>query len=111
MLSKLLLLQFVIIVHSILQDMRSMKLTKLIDTKYQCTGPGCSASTIVFVLSLRNCQIACLADAQCRTASFSQSISQCELFADIPNEYGTLSEEANVVTMIAIDGRQSSTRK
>jgi hypothetical protein len=111
MLFKLLLLQFVIIVHSVLQDMRSMKLTKLIDTKYQCTSPGCSPSILVPVSSLRDCQIACLADAPCRTASFSQFISQCELFAEIPNEYGTLSAEANVVTMIAIDDRQSSTRK
>jgi len=91
--------------------MRSLTFTQMIDTKYQCTSPGCSPSTIVTVLSLRYCQIACLADAQCRTASFSQSISQCELFVNIPGEYGTLSEEANVVTMIAIGGRQPSSGK
>lgn len=83
----------------------------MIDTKYQCNSPGCSPQTIVFTLSLRDCQIACLTDAQCRTASFSQSINQCELFADIAGQYGTLLAEANVVTMIAIDDRAQSTRK
>jgi hypothetical protein len=111
MLFKLLLLQLVFITHSISQDIRSLELLEMIDTKYQCNSPGCSPSTIVSTSSLRDCQIACLADAQCRTASFFQSISQCELFANIPDQYGTLLAEANVVTMTAIDNRKQSTRK
>jgi hypothetical protein len=39
----------------------------MIDTKYQCNSP---ASIIVSVLSLRDCQIACLADLQCRTTLY-----------------------------------------
>ncbi len=59
---KRLLLQFVVIVHSISQDIRSLELTEMIDTKYQCNSPDCSPSTIVSVLNLIDCQIEKLPD-------------------------------------------------
>lgn len=111
MLFKLLLLEFILIVHSISQDIRSLELTEIIDFKYQCNSPCGLLSTIVPVLSLRDCHIACLANTQCRTANFSQYINQCELFATILGHYGTLLAEVNVITRMVIDGRQQSTRK
>jgi len=86
-------------------------LSIVIDIKYQCNDPGCSPSTIVSVSSLKNCQFACLNDAQCRTVTFDQNSNQCELFSDIPSQYGTLLPQISVVTMTAINGIQLSARK
>jgi hypothetical protein len=47
----------------------------------------------------------------CLTATYDQSNSECGLFADIPNQYGTIVPQAGVVTLMAIDGRQLSARK
>jgi hypothetical protein len=60
---------------------------------------------------LRNCQLACLSDEQCLTVTFDQNSNQCELFSDIPSQYGNLSAQTGVVTMTAIDGRQLPARK
>ncbi len=81
------------------------------DVQYQCIDPGCSSSIIMSVSSVRACQIACLMDANCRTATFDQSINECELSPDIPSEYGSMISQADVVTLTAIDNRQKSARK
>lgn len=60
---------FVVPCHS--QEIRTLELQQIDSFQYQCTDPGCSLSTSIYVSSLRNCQIACLADAQCRTITFS----------------------------------------
>jgi hypothetical protein len=105
------LLLFTIITQSFSQDIRTLKLYKMNDIKYQCINLGCSPSTIVSASNLRRCQIACLSDTNCRTVTFDQSNNHCELFADIPSQYGNTLAQAGVVTMIAIDGRQLSARK
>ena len=66
---------------------------------------------IMSAANLRACQIACLADATCRTATYDQSDSYCELFADIPSQYGNIVPQSGVVTLMAIDNRQLSARK
>ena len=75
---------------------------------YECDNSGCSPSTIVSVSSLRNCQYVCLTDAQCRTVTFDENSNQCELFSDIPSQYGNLLAKTGVVTMTVIDDRQLS---
>ena len=106
-----LLFLFTIITQSVSQDIRSLMLSTDINIKYQCNNPGCSPSTIVSVSSLRNCQFTCLNDAQCRTVTFDQNSNQCELFSDIPSQYGTLLPQTSVATMTAINDRQLSARK
>jgi hypothetical protein len=106
-----LLFLFTIITQSISQDIRSLLLSKMIDIQYQCNNPGCSPSTIISVSNLRNCQLVCLSDTQCRTVTFDQSNQQCEVFSDIPSQYGQLLTQTGVVTMTAIDDRRLSARK
>ena len=106
-----LLLLIITIKLSITQDIRSLILSKVIDINYQCNNPGCSPSTIVPASSLKNCQLACLFNPQCRTVTFGQYNNECRLFPDIPSQYGDLIPEPGVVTMTAIDNRQLSARK
>lgn len=101
-----LLFLFTIITQSVSQDVRSLMLSISINIKYQCNTAGCSPSTIVSVSSLKNCQFVCLTDAQCHTATFDQNSNQCELFSDIPSQYGNLLAQTGVVTMTAIDNSQ-----
>ena len=81
------------------------------DIKYECIDPGCSSSASVFASNLMDCQIACLSDAVCRTVTFEQFTKQCELFPDIPSQYGNMIAQTDVITMTAIDNRQLSARK
>ncbi|CAF4250860.1 unnamed protein product, partial [Adineta steineri] len=81
-------------------------LSRFIDIKYQCNNLGCSSSIIDPASSLRDCQFACLADAQCRTITFDENSNQCELFSDIPSQYGNLLAQSGVITMTVIDDRQ-----
>ena len=111
MLFILLLLRCAVMTHSYSPNIRSLELSQLINTRYQCINAACSPPTTVFASSMRDCQMTCLMNAQCRTISFYQSMNQCELFSDIPGEYGILLEEINFITMTAIDERQTSPRK
>ncbi len=105
----LLLLNF--IAQSFSQDIRSLYLFEIIGKKYQCNTVGCSPSTLSLVSSLNDCEYACLADARCRTLSFDSSKNQCELFINIPSQYGNLLTQASVVTMTTNDYRQIPARK
>ena len=111
MMYKRVLLLFIIITQSVSQNIRTLRLSKMIDTKYQCMTAGCSPSILVSVSTLRRCQIACLSDANCRTVTFDKSSNHCELFPDILSQYGNMLPQADAVTMTAIDGRQLSARK
>ncbi|CAF1480985.1 unnamed protein product [Adineta steineri] len=90
--------------------MRSMMLSRFIDIKYQCNNLGCSSSIVDPASSLRDCQFACLADAQCRTVTFDENSNHCELFSDIPSQYGNLLAQSGVITMTVIDDRQVTDR-
>lgn len=111
MLCTFLLFPFIFITPLGTQDIRTLELSEIIDAKYDCINQGCSPLTIVHVSSLRTCQIACLSGTQCRTVNFYQSNNQCELFADIPDQYGSFVAQVGVVTMTAIDDRKLSARK
>jgi hypothetical protein len=111
MLCTFLLFPFIFIAPLGAQDIRTLKLSKIIDAKYDCINQGCSPLTIAHVSSLRACQITCLSDTQCRTVNFYQSNNQCELFADTPDQYGSFLAQMDVVAMTAIDDRKLSARK
>jgi len=105
------LLLLTIIAQSASQNIHTLLLSKTNDVRYQCVDPGCSSPTIITVATLIACEIACLSNINCRTATYGQSNSGCELFADIPSQYGNLVAQAGAVTLMAIDGRQLSARK
>ncbi len=102
---------FLILAQSESQYSNTLMLSIMNDVRYQCVDPGCSSPIIISVSNLKSCQIACLMDANCRTATFDQSMNQCELSPDIPSQYGSMISQAGVVTLIAIDNRQKSARK
>lgn len=105
------LFPFIFIASFGAQHIQTITLSKILDVKYQCIDQGCSASTIVYVSSLRNCQIACLTDTQCRTVTFYKSNNQCELFIDIPDQFGNWVGQVDAVSMTAVDDRRLSARK
>ncbi len=105
------LLLLTIIAQTPSQNIRTLLLSKINDVQYQCVDSGCSSATIISVANLRHCEMACLSDINCRTATYDQSNSECGLFADIPSQYGSIVPQAGVVTLMAIDGRQLSARK
>lgn len=79
-------------------------------TKYAIDETFCSClpTTIVFASNLRHYQFACVMNIRCRSASFHQSSNQCELFSDIPRQYGSLSSEAGVVTITTAENKRLS---
>ncbi|CAF3702757.1 unnamed protein product, partial [Adineta steineri] len=72
--------------------------------QFQCSNTTCLPFATVTVSNIDNCQVACLAQVNCKALTFYRSSSSCELFADISNETGNLSANIDAVTMIAIDG-------
>ena len=106
-----LLILLAIVTSATAQDIRTLLLSKTNDLRYQCSDRDCLPSTITSVASMRMCEIACLAGNNCRTVTYDQFTKQCEQFADIPSQYGSLVAQAGVVTMTAIDDRQLSARK
>jgi hypothetical protein len=105
------LLLLTIIAQSASQNIRTLLLSKTKDVRYQCVDPGCSSPTTITVATLIACEIACLSNVNCRTATYDQSNSDCKLFADVPSQYGNIVAQAGVVTLMAIDDRRLSARK
>jgi len=101
----------VIIAQSESQNSNTLMLSIMNDVRYQCIDLGCSSPIIMSVSNVRACQIACLMDANCRTATFDQSMNQCELFTNISSENGSMIAQIGVVTLTAIDRTQESARK
>ena len=70
----------------------------------QCANTTCIPFATVIVANIRKCQITCLAEVQCKTASFHKLTSNCELFPEIPNSNTNMVANMDTVTMIVIDG-------
>ncbi|CAF1358120.1 unnamed protein product [Adineta steineri] len=104
---KVIILLFLIIAQATPDDMRSICFSKIDDMNYQCISTGCLSFTNATVSNLRHCEMACLANINCRTATFDQSSNNCQLFENIPTEYGSMSSQAGVVTLVTISIRQA----
>ncbi|CAF1553305.1 unnamed protein product [Adineta steineri] len=52
--------------------------------------------------------MACLAFGNCRTLTYAKSTGLCQLFSDIPSQYGSLVAQAGFVTLTVIDDRRLS---
>ncbi|CAF0726040.1 unnamed protein product [Adineta steineri] len=70
----------------------------------QCSNTSCLPFTTLIVSNSRRCQMACLAQIQCTVASFHQSNSNCQLFADLSNQNGNMLPNIEIITMIVISG-------
>lgn len=93
------------------QVTHTLTLSVYADTRYQCSSPGCLSSTTTSANTLWDCQFLCLMINHCRTAVFFQSQHLCEMFEDVPGQYGSLIPEVNAKTMTSIDHRMLSARK
>ncbi|CAF0732962.1 unnamed protein product [Adineta steineri] len=73
--------------------------------QFQCSNTTCLPFTTLIVSNSRRCQMACLAQIQCTVASFHQSNSNCQLFADLSNQNGNmLLPNIEIITLIVISG-------
>ena len=72
--------------------------------QFQCVNTTCIPFVTTPASSIRACQINCLAEVQCKAASFEQTTSSCELFAKIQNQNGNMFANVEITTMIVISG-------
>jgi hypothetical protein len=97
------LLLFSITARLVAENMRSFRMSIMTGWQFKCAQTTCLPFASVTTSNVRRCQIACLAQVQCQAVSFQQSTSNCELFANIPNQNGNMVAQVEIVTMIVID--------
>ncbi|CAF1369452.1 unnamed protein product [Adineta steineri] len=97
-------LVFMIIMHSAGEDTRSILMSLITGSKFQCTNTTCLPFVNIITSTIMKCQMACLAQIYCRAASFHQSTSNCELFNAMSNEISNMATDTDITTMIVIAG-------
>ncbi|CAF1338714.1 unnamed protein product [Adineta steineri] len=100
-------LVFMIITHSVGQDMRSVRMSSMREWKFHCANTTCLPFLNLITSTIMKCQMACLAQIYCRAASFHRSTSNCELFTDMSNEIAHMVTDIGITTMIVIAGTRS----
>ncbi|CAF1324306.1 unnamed protein product [Adineta steineri] len=100
-------LAFMIIMHSAGEDTRSILMSLMTGSKFQCANATCLPFVNLITATIIKCQMACLAQIYCRAASFHQSTSNCELFNDMSNEIANMATDTDITTMIVIAGTRS----
>lgn len=100
--SILLLLNF--INFSASQNVRSMMMKILANSKFQCLNSTCQPFDIITTSNVFTCQLACLTEEKCRTVNFIELSNRCELFAEAPSTCGFLLPDLNTQAMVLISG-------
>ncbi|CAF1480246.1 unnamed protein product [Adineta steineri] len=95
---------FMIITHSVGEDTRSFLMSLMTGSKFECANTPCLPFANIITPTIMKCQMACLAQAYCRAASFHQSTSNCELFTDMSNEIANMVTDIDIISMIVITG-------
>ncbi|CAF3920445.1 unnamed protein product, partial [Rotaria sp. Silwood1] len=98
---------FMIITQSVGEDMRSVRMSLMRNSKFQCANTTCLPFTSIITSTIMKCQMACLAQIYCRAASFHQSTSNCEFFTDMSNEIANMLTDIDIISMIVIAGTRS----
>ncbi|CAF0904454.1 unnamed protein product [Adineta steineri] len=98
---------FMIITQSVGEDTRSVLMSLMTGSKFQCANTTCLPFANIITSTIMKCQMACLAQIYCRAASFHQSTCNCELFADTSNEIPHMMTDIDITTMIVIAGTRS----
>ena len=88
-----------------------MKMSVMAGWKFGCIDNTCPPFSTVGASNVRRCQMACLAQDQCRTASFQQSTATCQLFSNSPDQRGNLITDADTTTMMALPETRMPTGK
>ncbi|CAF1301115.1 unnamed protein product [Adineta steineri] len=97
-------LLFMIIKQIIGEDTGSVIMSLISDSKFQCANTTCLPFINVITSNIRNCQVACLTQSQCRAATFHRSTSNCELFGDMLNQNGNMLTDVDTTSMNVISG-------
>ncbi|CAF4218750.1 unnamed protein product [Adineta steineri] len=74
------------------------------DSKFQCANTTCLPFINIITSNVRNCQVVCLTQSQCRAATFHRSTSNCELFADMLNQNENILADDDATSMNVIRG-------
>ncbi|CAF4416899.1 unnamed protein product [Adineta steineri] len=97
-------LLFMIVKQIMGENTGSMIMSLIPDSKFQCANTTCLPFINVITSNIRNCQVACLTQSQCKAATFHRSTSNCELFADISNQNGNMLADVDATSMNVISG-------
>ena len=84
--------------------MRSGRMSILSNLTFECAQTTCPPFANVTGSNIRQCQMACLRQIQCKAATYYQSTSVCQVFDNTINQNGNMSDSINTVTMIIIPG-------
>ncbi|CAF4097455.1 unnamed protein product, partial [Adineta steineri] len=93
-----------IITQIIGEDTGSIIMSLVPDSKFQCANTTCLPFINIITSNVRNCQVACLTQSQCRAATFHRSTSNCKLFADMSNENENMLTDVDASSMNVIRG-------
>lgn len=97
-----LLLLFVLNAQSIKEDKRSLEMSVMPDSQFQCVDTTCLPFLVVTVSNILDCQLTCLSQVQCQAASFQQSTSSCKLFTKLQYRNIDMVAAVNTITMMVI---------
>ncbi|CAF4952707.1 unnamed protein product [Rotaria sp. Silwood1] len=86
------------------QNVHSMMMLLMVDSEFQYLNLSSQAFATNTVTNIRQCQMMCVIQEQCRTINFHESTNQCELFADTPGNGGMISTRFGSKAMVVIDG-------
>ena len=100
----LLFVWFILNGQLLAEDIRSMKMSLRRGWKFQCANTTCLPFARNNVSSILQCQTACLFYSMCKTISFYQTTSSCEMFGDMQSQLGNMLAAVDTTTMIVIDG-------
>ena len=96
---------FMIITQAAEENTRSMIMSLLTNSKFQCANATCSPFISIIATNILNCRIACLAQNQCKAATFYRSTANCELFDNnISYQNGNMLTDADTTSMSVITG-------
>ena len=92
------LLLFALLGQAISQDIRSFDMSVMDGWQLTCANTTCLPFSTLITPSVRDCRLACLSRAQCRTASFQWILSRCALFTSAPNSSADMTMDPGIIT-------------
>ncbi|UJR24240.1 hypothetical protein I4U23_027207 [Adineta vaga] len=95
---------FAIVIKSAEANTQSMKMSLMINFKFQCANTTCLPYINIITTNVLSCQVACLVQRQCNAATFYRSTSNCKLFDDILNQNGNMLVDVDATSMSVISG-------
>ena len=99
-----LLILLVLVEQTTTQNIRSAQMTLINGQQMMCANTTCLPFSTVIVSGVLQCQMNCLIQTECKTASFHRLFFNCTLFAYKPNVNETIFVDMNIVLMVVVDG-------